>query len=52
MSKILDYEGPTFPFSSPIEEITATFTAPYNHRAVGYMNCESAFHLAGTILGG
>jgi hypothetical protein len=52
MSKISDYEGPTFPLSSPIEELTATCTAPYNHRAVGFRNCESAFHLAGTILGG
>jgi hypothetical protein len=52
MSKIPDYEGPTFPLSSPIEELTATCTAPYNHHAVGFRNCESAFHLAGTILGG
>jgi hypothetical protein len=52
MSKIPDYEGPTFLLSSPIEELTATCTAPYNHHAVGFRNCESAFHLAGTILGG
>jgi hypothetical protein len=52
MSKIPDYEGPAFPLSSPIEELTATCTAPYNHRAVGFRNCESAFHLAGTTLGG
>jgi hypothetical protein len=52
MSKIPDYEGPAFPLSSPIEEITDTCTPPYNHRAVGFRNCESAFHLAGTILGG
>jgi hypothetical protein len=52
MSKIPDYEGPAFPLCSPIEELTATCTAPYNHRAIGFRNCESAFHLAGTILGG
>jgi hypothetical protein len=27
-------------------------TAEFNHRAVGIRNCESAFHLASTILGG
>jgi hypothetical protein len=52
MSKILDYEGPAFPLCSPIGELTATYCAPYNHRAVGFRNCESAFHLAGIILGG
>jgi hypothetical protein len=52
MSKIPDYEGPVFPLSSPIEELTATCIAPYNHCVVGFRNCESAFHLAGTILGG
>jgi hypothetical protein len=26
--------------------------APYNHRAAGFRNCESAFHLASKILGG
>jgi hypothetical protein len=52
MSKIPNYEGPAFPLSSPIEELIATCTAPYNHRAVGFRNCESAFHLAGTILSG
>jgi uncharacterized protein YktA (UPF0223 family) len=52
MSKITDYEGPAFPLSSLIEEIISTCTAPYNHRAVGFRNCESVFHLAGTILGG
>jgi hypothetical protein len=52
MSKIPDYEGPAFPLSSPIAELTATCTAPYNHRAVGFRNCESAFHLASKILGG
>jgi hypothetical protein len=27
-------------------------TAKFNHRAVGIRNCDSAFHLASTILGG
>jgi hypothetical protein len=27
-------------------------TAEFNHREVGIRNCESAFHLVGTILGG
>jgi hypothetical protein len=52
MSKIPSYEGPAFPLSSPIEELTATCTAPYNHHAVGFRNCESAFYLARKILGG
>jgi hypothetical protein len=52
MSKIPNYERPAFPLSSPIEEITSSCTASYNHRAVGFRNCEIAFHLASTILGG
>jgi hypothetical protein len=52
MSKIPGYTGPTYPLYSPIEAVTATCTAPYNHQAVGFRNCESAFHLASTILGG
>jgi hypothetical protein len=52
MSKIPGYEGPSFPLFSPITELTATCTAPYNHHAVGFRNCESAFHLASKILGG
>jgi hypothetical protein len=52
MSKIRGYTGPAYPLCSPIEALTATCTAPYNHRAVGFRNCESAFHLAGMILGG
>jgi hypothetical protein len=32
--------------------VTATCTAPYNYRAVGFKNCEYAFFLASTILGG
>jgi hypothetical protein len=52
MSKIPSYTGLAYPLYSPIEAVTATCTAPYNHRAVGFRNCESAFHLASTILGG
>jgi hypothetical protein len=52
MSKIPGYEGPAFPLSSPIAELTATCTVSYNHRAVGFRNCESAFHLANQIIGG
>jgi hypothetical protein len=52
MSKVLGYDGPAHPLCSPIEALIATCTAPYNHRAVGFRNCENAFHLAGTILGG
>jgi uncharacterized protein YktA (UPF0223 family) len=51
MSKIPGYTGPTYPLYSPIEAVTATCTT-YNHRAVGFRNCESAFHLASTIVGG
>jgi hypothetical protein len=52
MSKIPGYTGPAYPLYSPIEVVTATCTAPYNHRAIGFRKCESAFHLASTILGG
>jgi hypothetical protein len=52
MSKIPGYDGLAHPLYSPIEALTATTTAPYNHRAPGIRNCESAFHLANTILGG
>jgi hypothetical protein len=31
MSKILGYTGPAYPLYSPIEAVTATCTAPYNH---------------------
>jgi hypothetical protein len=51
MSKIPGYTGPAYPLYSPIEVVTATCIAPYNHRTVGFKNCESAFHLASTILG-
>jgi hypothetical protein len=52
MSKIPSYTGPAYPLYSPIEAVNATCTTSYNHRAVGFCNCESAFHLASTILGG
>jgi hypothetical protein len=52
MSKIPSCSGPAHPLCSPIEALTATCTAPYNHQAVGFRNCETAFHLVGTILGG
>jgi hypothetical protein len=32
--------------------LTAVNVADFNHRAVGIRNCENAFHLASTILGG
>jgi uncharacterized protein YktA (UPF0223 family) len=32
--------------------VTATCTASYNNLVVGFRNCENAFFLAGTILGG
>jgi hypothetical protein len=52
MSWIPCYDGPTHPLYSPNETLTATCTAPYNHQVVGFRNCENAFHLASTILGG
>jgi hypothetical protein len=52
MSTIPGYEGPAHPLSSPIEALTAVSTAAYNHRAAGIRNCENAFHLASTIVGG
>jgi hypothetical protein len=52
MSKILGYTGPAYHLYSPIEVVNATCTASYNHHAVGFRNCESALHLANTILGG
>jgi hypothetical protein len=52
MSIIPGYKGPAHPLSSPIEALTVFCIAPYNHRAAGIMNCENAFHLASTILGG
>jgi hypothetical protein len=52
MSKISGYTRPTYPLYSPIEVVTAINTAEYNHRAIGFKNCENAFFLANTILGG
>jgi hypothetical protein len=52
MSEVSGYTGPAHPLSYPIAPLTAVNTAEFNHRAVGIRNCESAFHLASTILGG
>jgi hypothetical protein len=52
MSEVSGYTGPAHPLSCPIAPLTAVNTAEFNHRAVGTRNCESAFHLASTILGG
>jgi hypothetical protein len=52
MLKISGYTGPAYPLYSPIEPVTAICTAPYNHRAIGFKNCENAFFLASTILSG
>jgi hypothetical protein len=52
MSEVPGYAGPTHPLSCPIAPLSAVNTAEFNHRAVGIRNCESAFHLASTILGG
>jgi hypothetical protein len=46
MCAVPGYDGPAHPLSTPIEALTATSTASYNHRAAGIRNCESAFHLA------
>jgi hypothetical protein len=52
MSEVLGYEGPACPLSCSIAPLTAVNVAEFNHRVVGIRNCESAFHLANTILGG
>jgi hypothetical protein len=52
MSEVPGYEGPAYPLSCSIAPLTAMNTAEFTHRAVGIRNCESAFHLASTILGG
>jgi hypothetical protein len=52
MSEVPSYEGPARPLFCSIEALFAVNTAEFNHRAVGIRNCESAFHLASTILGG
>jgi hypothetical protein len=38
--------------SSLIAPLTAVNVGRYNQRALGIRSCESAFHLASTILGG
>jgi hypothetical protein len=40
MSKIPGYTGPTYPLYSPIEVLSSTCTASYNHRAIGFKTCE------------
>jgi hypothetical protein len=52
MSEVPGYEGPARPLSCSIEALTAVNTAEFNHRAAGIRSCESAFHLASTIIGG
>jgi hypothetical protein len=52
MSEVPGYEGPACPLSCSIEALIAVNDAEFNHRAVGIRNCENAFHLASTILGG
>jgi hypothetical protein len=52
MSEVPGYEGPACPLSCSIAPLTAVNVADVNHRAVGIRNCENAFHLASTILGG
>jgi hypothetical protein len=52
MSEVPGYTGPAHPLSFPIAPLTAVNTAEFNQRALGIRNCESAFHLASTILGG
>jgi hypothetical protein len=38
MSKIPSYTGPAYPLYSPIEVVTATCIASYNHRAIGFLS--------------
>jgi hypothetical protein len=52
MSEVSGYTGPAHPWSCPIAPLTAVNTAEFNQQALGIRNCESAFHLASTILGG
>jgi hypothetical protein len=52
MSEVPGYEGPAYPLSCSIAPLTVVNAAEFNHRAVGIRNCESAFHLASTVLGG
>jgi hypothetical protein len=52
MSEVPGYGGPACPLSCSIAPLTAVNAAEFNHRAIGIRNCENAFHLASTILGG
>jgi hypothetical protein len=52
MLEVPGYIGPAHPLSCPIAPLIAVNTAKFNQRALGIQNCESAFHLASTILGG
>jgi hypothetical protein len=52
MLEVPGYTGPAHPLSCPIAPLTAVNTTEFNQRALGIRNCESAFHLASTILGG
>jgi hypothetical protein len=52
MLEVPGYTGPAHPLSCQIAPLTAVNTAEFNQRALGIRNCESAFHLASTILGG
>jgi hypothetical protein len=52
MSEVPGYTGPAHPLSCLISPLKAVNTAEFNQRALGIRNCESAFHLASTIVGG
>jgi hypothetical protein len=52
MSEVPGYTGSVHPLSCPISPLTAVNTAEFNQQALGIRNCESAFHLASTIVGG
>jgi hypothetical protein len=52
MSEVPGYTGLAHPLSCPIAPLTAVNIAEFNQRVLGIRNCESAFHLASTILGG
>jgi hypothetical protein len=52
MSEVPGYEGPACPLSCSIAPLTTVNVAEFNHRAVGIRNCENAFYLASTVLGG
>jgi hypothetical protein len=52
MSKVFGYTGPAYPFYSLMTSVTIVSTSIFNSRALGFKNCENAFFLASTILGG